>query len=116
MGRLIHNYQPTSPIQNETQPNLPGTAGNFKQNDSSSSQLVQAILSQKEVLSKAQSFNSPKSLKSKLQLTNEKIQSSIEKSSLKHGRRKMVMLDEAGPSKQSLNYGGGPNTAGALNN
>ena len=50
-------------------------------------------------------------------MTSEKIGSSIEKSSLKHGRRKMVMLDEADPSKQSLNYGVNlPQTASALTN
>ena len=41
--------------------------------DSSSSQIVHAILSQREVLSKQASFNSPNSLHKKLQLTGEKI-------------------------------------------
>jgi len=38
-------------------------------------------------------------------LTNEKIKNSLDGSSLHKGRRKMVMLDEAGVSKQSLNFG-----------
>ena len=80
--------------------------------DSSSSQIIQAIISQREALSKAASFNSPKSLHEKLQLTSEKIHSSIEKSSINKGRRKMVMLDEAEVSKQSLNFGGAGSAAG----
>ena len=51
------------------------------------------------VLSKQQSFNSPRSLHGTLQLTNEKLKSSIEGSSIHKGRRKMIMLDEAGVSK-----------------
>ena len=62
-------------------------------------------MSHSKVLSKQQSFNSPTSLHEQLQLTNQKIKNSLEGSSLQKGRRKMVMLDEAGVSKQSLNYG-----------
>jgi len=65
---------------------------------------VQALLSHRDVLSKKHSFNSPNSLHEKLQLTSEKIHSSIEKSSINKGRRKMIMLDEAAVSKQSLNF------------
>jgi hypothetical protein len=83
--------------------------------NSSSSQLVQAILSHREkTLSKQQSFNSPRSLHEKLQMTSEKICSSLEKSSINQGRRKMVMLDEAGVSKQSLNFGPPNNTSSAM--
>ena len=82
---------------------------------SSNSQILQAILSHREALSKQQSFNSPRSLQSKLQLTTEKIQKSIDGSSITKGRRKMVMLDEADPSKQSLNFGLINNNGSILN-
>jgi len=47
--------------------------------NSNSSQRLQA---HREPLPKQQSFNSPKSLKDKLQLTSDKITSSLEKSSI----------------------------------
>ena len=53
----------------------------------------------RSIVSKQQSFNSPRSLVDQIQLTNEKIKNSLEHSSVYKGRRKMIMLDEAGISK-----------------
>ena len=44
-------------------------------------------------------------------MTGEKVQRSIDGTSISKGRRKMIMLDEAAVSKKSLNFG--PATAGS---
>ena len=71
------------------------------------------VATHRSFVSKQQSFNSPRSLVDQIQLqTNEKIKNSIEQSSVYKGRRKMIMLDEAGISKQSLNFGSVQSSAG----
>ena len=67
---------------------------------SNHSKAVLALVSQRE-LSKQKSFNSPTSLS--INMTNERIRNSIDDSTVR--KRKIVMLDEAAVSKQSLQFG-----------
>lgn len=70
---------------------------------SNHSKAIRALVSQRDsALSKQHSFNSPTSLG--INLTNERVRNSIDDSTVRK-RRNLVMLDEAGVSKQSLNFG-----------
>ena len=75
---------------------------------SNHSKAIRALVSQRDsALSKQHSFNSPTSLG--INLTNERVRNSIDDSTVRK-RRNLVMLDEAGVSKQSLNFGKSNNT------
>ena len=76
---------------------------------SNHSKAIQALVSQRDhEISKQHSFNSPTSLN--INMTNERIRNSIDDSTVKKGR-KLVMLDEAEVSKQSLIFGKSNHTA-----
>ena len=83
--------------------NLPVNDDDSNILNSTGSKALKGILSN-DARSKQHSFNSPRSLSKKIQLTNEKIKSSIDSGSVQKGR-KLFMLDEAGLAKQSLKYG-----------
>ena len=102
-GDQIQQVVKQEPCQNN---NPEPIVKNSERGEVTSNEKTNIIATHRSLISnKQQSFNSPRSLVDQIQLTSEKIQNSIDCSSVYKGKRKMIMLDEAGISKQSLNFG-----------